>query len=601
MSDNPNELFELARRAFAEKQLSTCSELVERLKAVIGPHPAALHLEALCAAEAGRTLAAQTAFQTAIARSDGSPEPALLANFGRFLWSQMDWEGAREILARAAQSAPEDGSIQAMHISALRQREGDGAAEEEYDAIQKRRPDDAQMWHYKALFLRDAGLQSKALPAVRRALELNSASHTARHLEARLLLELGQPSEAGFAACHSARPHDEDVVCGWAAAKYQAGDCEAAFALLDDFVGKSATPYKAIEARLGMTHQAKSPQDALGWIIGLCERRSDDRDLARLRNDFVWRTDGAHAALAHMDTGELGEGLADNLQCAQILSDAGEFGRADAIFDMLESLLAHAPAQLRMARPVHLLRSGRMSEAIEKAHLLAQQTNLIEAWAYVEAGWRAMADPRWDWLMAGGELIQHFELSGFAAYQRDLVSDLNVLHDRLTNQPYEQSVRGGTQTDGFLLGRSDEAIAQLRSDLDQAIGYYIRRLGKVSDDHPLAKLRHAHPRIVGSWSVRLRSAGKHAPHFHSQGLLSSACYVALPHCMEANGTNEMKAGWIEFGRPPENSGLPDGAFSEIQPKEGRLVLFPSFLFHATRPFPDGERLTVAFDVGDIML
>jgi len=34
----------------------------------------------------------------------------------------------------------------------------------------------------------------------------------------------------------------------------------------------------------------------------------------------------------------------------------------------------------------------------------------------------------------------------------------------------------------------------------------------------------------------------------------------------------------------------------IEPKPGRLVLFPSTMWHGTRPFDAGERLTVAFDV-----
>jgi predicted 2-oxoglutarate/Fe(II)-dependent dioxygenase YbiX len=33
----------------------------------------------------------------------------------------------------------------------------------------------------------------------------------------------------------------------------------------------------------------------------------------------------------------------------------------------------------------------------------------------------------------------------------------------------------------------------------------------------------------------------------------------------------------------------------VEPKVGRLVLFPSFLWHGTRPFPRGERMTIAFD------
>ena len=34
----------------------------------------------------------------------------------------------------------------------------------------------------------------------------------------------------------------------------------------------------------------------------------------------------------------------------------------------------------------------------------------------------------------------------------------------------------------------------------------------------------------------------------------------------------------------------------IEPKPGRLVLFPSTMWHGTEPFAAGERLTVAFDV-----
>jgi hypothetical protein len=39
-----------------------------------------------------------------------------------------------------------------------------------------------------------------------------------------------------------------------------------------------------------------------------------------------------------------------------------------------------------------------------------------------------------------------------------------------------------------------------------------------------------------------------------------------------------------------------GALKEIEPKPGRLVLFPSYFWHGTRPFAAGERLSVAFDV-----
>jgi len=73
-----------------------------------------------------------------------------------------------------------------------------------------------------------------------------------------------------------------------------------------------------------------------------------------------------------------------------------------------------------------------------------------------------------------------------------------------------------------------------------------------------------------------------------------AIYVALP---EASQMGEPPAGWITFGAPPPELGLALNACQQIEPKRGRLVLFPSTMWHSTAPFTDGERLVIAFDVG----
>ena len=56
------------------------------------------------------------------------------------------------------------------------------------------------------------------------------------------------------------------------------------------------------------------------------------------------------------------------------------------------------------------------------------------------------------------------------------------------------------------------------------------------------------------------------------------------------------SGWLEIGRPPPQFGLDLAPLATIEPKPGRLFLFPSYIFHGTRPFAGGERLTVAFDL-----
>ena len=79
---------------------------------------------------------------------------------------------------------------------------------------------------------------------------------------------------------------------------------------------------------------------------------------------------------------------------------------------------------------------------------------------------------------------------------------------------------------------------------------------------------------------------------HPQGWISSAFYVAVPEPTPA----EPVGGWLRFGATQLGPNLELPAEYRIEPKPGRLALFPSFLWHGTEPFSGpGERLTLAFD------
>jgi hypothetical protein len=54
-----------------------------------------------------------------------------------------------------------------------------------------------------------------------------------------------------------------------------------------------------------------------------------------------------------------------------------------------------------------------------------------------------------------------------------------------------------------------------------------------------------------------------------------------------------KEGWIKFGEPNFDIGLTPRR--TIQPVPGRLVLFPSYMWHGTIPFHGEARTTIAFD------
>jgi hypothetical protein len=55
-------------------------------------------------------------------------------------------------------------------------------------------------------------------------------------------------------------------------------------------------------------------------------------------------------------------------------------------------------------------------------------------------------------------------------------------------------------------------------------------------------------------------------------------------------------GWLKLGEPQAELGLDLPPIRLVEPKPGRLVLFPATMWHGTEPFPAGERLTIAFDV-----
>ncbi len=167
------------------------------------------------------------------------------------------------------------------------------------------------------------------------------------------------------------------------------------------------------------------------------------------------------------------------------------------------------------------------------------------------------------------------------SYLNDLATALRGLHG-LRTHPIGQSLRHGTQTAIDLTAVDDRAIQAFFSAIDAPIRTHLRHLGRAEAY-----------RLAGCWSVRLSPGGHHTPHIHSQGYLSSACYIDLPPAIGGEG----RQGWIGFGQPPFDCGQPLPPEHYERPAPGRLVLFPSWLWHGTVPFQgEGHRLTIAFDV-----
>lgn len=225
-----------------------------------------------------------------------------------------------------------------------------------------------------------------------------------------------------------------------------------------------------------------------------------------------------------------------------------------------------------------------------------------EGWANLAIIWRMLDDPREHWLCDYERLIGVVDIAtphGYAdvpAFLQALGTRLDSLH-LATREPINQSVRRGSQTQGRLFGRPDPEIVAAQAVLVSAVEQW---LASLPDDprHPFLgrRPRSGKVAVTGSWSVKLRSSGHHANHVHPRGWISSAFYVRLPPAMLAQDVGD-RAGCIQFGQPLERLGLDLPARRIVRPEPGKLVLFPSYLWHGTVPFVDAvPRLSIAFDM-----
>jgi uncharacterized protein (TIGR02466 family) len=183
--------------------------------------------------------------------------------------------------------------------------------------------------------------------------------------------------------------------------------------------------------------------------------------------------------------------------------------------------------------------------------------------------------------------------SGYGAmpeFNAALAAELRAVRHRKW-APARQSIRGGTQTQNDLFAETSPTIQAFRALLDASVAAYLA--GRERD--PAAAFLAARPqrRFYKSWSVILGADGYHTPHMHPDGCISGVYYVEIPEF-----AGEEEAGHLEFGRPGIAMKLPAlPPLTTVAPVPGRLVLFPSYFWHGTRPFRNrGERVTIAFDI-----
>jgi predicted Zn-dependent protease len=280
---------------------------------------------------------------------------------------------------------------------------------------------------------------------------------------------------------------------------------------------------------------------------------------------------------------------------AQDLNRNAHHGEAVAV---LEKSLARNPDDVGLESNLAAaaLQAGDPQKAAALAlKILARNPHDQPVLALLGSAWRLMGDPRHEILNGYDELIQVFDLEApdgyadMAAFNAELNEFLSTLH-RARHRDEIQSLRGGSMTYGHLFRARHPLVEKLRQRIDGAITRFIGGLA-ADAGHPFKTRRAQGFRYEGSWSSRLAASGRHVNHVHHEGWISSAYYVDVP---KAAADAKKQEGWIKFGEPVFDIGLKP--VRTVQPVPGRLVLFPSYMWHGTIPFTGDTRTTIAFDV-----
>ena len=450
----------------------------------------------------------------------------------------------------------------------------------------------ARLWQWKGLLERSIDEHQRALDSFAEAAKLDPTNVSIAHGRARVAMEAGIDAVDLYRQARNLAPQNGEILIGMAAAMAAAGQGEQAVEELQKEVESSPMWLEGHKQLAQFVATMGRPDEATASLERALERLPGAAPLwETLLNVQIRR--GAYMILS---------GLVDRAEAAGIRSaelliyrgiHAAECDTAIYPTALFGTAPAHVDVALGRWRIRHLLRMGEAKAALPFIDRELSRDDSGDLWAYASTAWRMAEDPRWQWLEGDPRLVSVTDVTELLPPIDTLTSTLRGLHNA-RGEYLDQSVRGGTQTDGPLFSRIDPVIRQLRGAIVTAVGKHIAQLPPHDPRHPT--LRHPRDRRIrfsGSWSVRLRSGGHHSNHIHPQGWISSALYVALPP-KEAEEPED--SGWLTLGKPDELIGLDLPPWRRVEPKVGQLVLFPSCMWHGTVPFSDGERLTVAFDV-----
>ena len=452
-------------------------------------------------------------------------------------------------------------------------------------------PRSARVWQLLGLAWRDDQQGEKAAAAMAKAVAFAPEDRKIVLAHAQIQFETGRPSAQLFRTALRMDPGNLEAIRSAAAALAAEGQVSAGQGLLE----KTLRTYPDwLEG-----HRSLVSMRTVSGEGAASARSYGDAVQAQPRNialRLAWFRQASAAqdwelARAIIRDGEAILGAQQMFAVARLLiaSESGEAGQNSALFASVADL---NDPEIDLYNVRHSLRCGMTDRAEEICERHVRGPMASAFWPYLSLVWRLQGDSRAQWLDGDPSFHRVYDLDVSSDVLAELAVTLRNLH--IVRAPFlEQSVRHGTQTDGHLFLRHELPIQNIRARIWDAVQSYVDGLPPFVEGHPFLGVPRGTIKCEGSWSVRLASSGFHVCHTHTKGWISSAFYVSLP---ELSSMGKPPAGWLALGLAPPELQLDLPASGFVEPKPGRLVLFPSTMWHSTVPFDQGERLTVAFDV-----
>lgn len=428
----------------------------------------------------------------------------------------------------------------------------------------KLKPAQGVVEHNLALTLVSTDRAEDALESLERAAALGVRGFEWHVTYGRALMKLARFDEAmgAFTRAVSERPNDLDAHLILARLRRLRGDPHYEEAITRAAQGTTDSNLHCVESEiLRRSHQLPAAEDRIRAAIERLGRHP------RLLNSL---------SQILLDQKRLKEAESTAMDAATVLPDDSP---------VVEHLVAV------------LLARGRPKDALPFIERWRTKKPLDQVWiAYQSSALRALGQADSATHNDYGQLVKLYDLSppaGWTDIEHFNAELKAALSPRLIldHAPFEQDPHSGRcTTDDLNWTRNPVIQAALKSCVD-VLPVYLADIG-LDPVHPFMARNSGAAHIATARAFELRDGGYQRSHVPRHGWISAIYYVSVP---DAVPEDDARDGWLKLGQMPhiDPSSAPECL---VQPRPGRLVLFPTGFWRAMQPVTTAtSQLAISFE------